>query len=86
MMVAHDVNPILGYLDRVVYIAGGGRRPRARRPRSITSETLTPPVRHAGRGAARPPTAGSSSSASPRRRRTTAIDSARAHDRHEHVH
>jgi zinc/manganese transport system ATP-binding protein len=24
MMVAHDVNPILGYLDRVVYLAGGG--------------------------------------------------------------
>ena len=24
MMVAHDVNPILGYLDRVVYIAAGG--------------------------------------------------------------
>ncbi len=32
MLVAHDVNPILGYLDRVVYIAGGtasqGRRAR----------------------------------------------------------
>jgi zinc/manganese transport system ATP-binding protein len=24
MLVAHDINPILGYLDRVVYIAGGG--------------------------------------------------------------
>ena len=24
VMVAHDVNPILGYLDRVVYIAAGG--------------------------------------------------------------
>jgi zinc/manganese transport system ATP-binding protein len=24
MMVAHDINPILGYLDRVVYIAHGG--------------------------------------------------------------
>jgi zinc/manganese transport system ATP-binding protein len=24
VMVAHDVNPILGYLDRVVYIASGG--------------------------------------------------------------
>ena len=23
MLVAHDVNPILGYLDRVVYFAGG---------------------------------------------------------------
>jgi zinc/manganese transport system ATP-binding protein len=24
LLVAHDVNPILGYLDRVVYFAGGG--------------------------------------------------------------
>jgi zinc/manganese transport system ATP-binding protein len=24
LLVAHDINPILGYLDRVVYIAGGG--------------------------------------------------------------
>jgi zinc/manganese transport system ATP-binding protein len=24
MMVAHDVNPILGYLDRVIYLASGG--------------------------------------------------------------
>jgi zinc/manganese transport system ATP-binding protein len=24
MLVAHDVNPILSYLDRVVYVAGGG--------------------------------------------------------------
>ncbi len=23
LLVAHDVNPILGYLDRVVYFAGG---------------------------------------------------------------
>ncbi len=32
LIVAHDVNPILGYLDRVVYLAGGARRRgRARR-------------------------------------------------------
>ena len=24
LLVAHDVNPILSYLDRVVYLAGGG--------------------------------------------------------------
>jgi len=40
MMVAHDVNPILSYLDRVVYIASGGA---AVGPPSevITGETLT---------------------------------------------
>ena len=40
LMVAHDVNPILSYLDRVVYIARGGAvsgTPRA----VITSETLS---------------------------------------------
>ena len=26
MMVAHDVNPILRYLDQVVYLAHGGAR------------------------------------------------------------
>jgi zinc/manganese transport system ATP-binding protein len=40
MMVAHDVNPILSYLDRVVYIASGGAA--AGPPRDvITGETLT---------------------------------------------
>jgi zinc/manganese transport system ATP-binding protein len=40
VMVAHDVNPILGYLDRVVYIASGGAA--AGPPREvITGETLT---------------------------------------------
>jgi zinc/manganese transport system ATP-binding protein len=40
VMVAHDVNPILSYLDRVVYIAGGGTA--AGRPQEvITTETLT---------------------------------------------
>ena len=24
LLVAHDINPILGYLDRVIYLAGGG--------------------------------------------------------------
>lgn len=40
LMVAHDVNPILGYLDRVVYIAAGGAA--AGTPHEvITSETLS---------------------------------------------
>ncbi|MFI8460961.1 metal ABC transporter ATP-binding protein [Kitasatospora sp. NPDC085464] len=40
VLVAHDVNPILGYLDQLVYLAPGGAV--AGRPREvITSETLT---------------------------------------------
>ena len=40
LIVAHDVNPILGYLDQVVYLAGGGIAVGA--PREvITGETLT---------------------------------------------
>ena len=40
VMVAHDVNPILRYLDRVVYIAAG--RAASGAPREvITSQTLT---------------------------------------------
>jgi zinc/manganese transport system ATP-binding protein len=40
MLVAHDINPILSYLDRVVYIAGGSAV--AGRPEKvISSETLT---------------------------------------------
>jgi len=40
MIVAHDVNPILGFLDRVVYLAGGGAA--SGQPRDvITSETLS---------------------------------------------
>jgi zinc/manganese transport system ATP-binding protein len=40
MLVAHDINPILGYLDRVVYIAGG--RAVAGPPAEVIStETLS---------------------------------------------
>jgi zinc/manganese transport system ATP-binding protein len=40
LLVAHDVNPILSYLDRVVYVAGG--HAVAGRPAEvITTETLT---------------------------------------------
>jgi zinc/manganese transport system ATP-binding protein len=40
LLVAHDVNPILPYLDRVIYFAGGGAVDGP--PREvITSETLT---------------------------------------------
>jgi zinc/manganese transport system ATP-binding protein len=40
VMVAHDVNPILGYLDRVVYLAEGGAA-TGTPDEVITSETLT---------------------------------------------
>ncbi len=40
MLVAHDINPILGYLDRVVYLAGGGAV-EGRPDEVITSETLS---------------------------------------------
>ncbi|MDQ1466546.1 MAG: zinc/manganese transport system ATP-binding protein [Actinomycetota bacterium] len=40
LVVAHDVNPILGFLDRVVYLAGGGAA--SGDPRDvITTETLS---------------------------------------------
>jgi zinc/manganese transport system ATP-binding protein len=40
MMVAHDINPILAYLDRVIYIAAGGAV--AGTPEEVvTSRTLT---------------------------------------------
>ena len=51
MIVAHDVNPILAYLDRVVYLAGGGAV-SGPVDEVITSETLSRAVRHADRGAA----------------------------------
>ena len=64
-MVAHDVNPILSYLDRVVYL---GRWRRSRRP---PAEVITD--RDAHRGSIRRrsrccvrPTVGSSSSGSPK--------------------
>jgi len=40
VMVAHDVNPILAYLDQVVYLAGG-RAVSGSPDEVITSETLT---------------------------------------------
>jgi zinc/manganese transport system ATP-binding protein len=40
VMVAHDVNPILSYLDRVVYLAEGGAA-TGTPEQVITSETLT---------------------------------------------
>jgi zinc/manganese transport system ATP-binding protein len=40
LLVAHDINPIIGYLDRVIYLAGGGAIEGA--PEEvITSETLS---------------------------------------------
>jgi zinc/manganese transport system ATP-binding protein len=40
MMVAHDVNPILSYLDRVIYLAAGGAM-EGPPEQIITSECLT---------------------------------------------
>ena len=40
LIVAHDVNPILPYVDRVVYLAGGGAV-TGRPSEVITSETLS---------------------------------------------
>jgi zinc/manganese transport system ATP-binding protein len=40
MLVAHDVNPLIGYLDRVIYLAGGGAV-EGRPTEVISSETLS---------------------------------------------
>jgi zinc/manganese transport system ATP-binding protein len=40
VLVAHDINPILGYLDRVIYLAGG-RAVEGPPEDVITSETLS---------------------------------------------
>ncbi|HKA26507.1 MAG TPA: ABC transporter ATP-binding protein [Gaiellaceae bacterium] len=40
LLVAHDVNPIVGYLDRVIYLAGGGALEGAPE-QVITSATLS---------------------------------------------
>ena len=69
-MVAHDVNPILAYLDRVVYLAAGGAVAGTPR-RGDHHRDADPALRHPDRGAAHRPTAGWSWSASPRRPRIT---------------
>ncbi len=40
LLVAHDVNPIIGYLDRVIYVANG-RTAIGSPEEVITSETLS---------------------------------------------
>ena len=40
LLVAHDLNPIIGYLDRVIYLAGGGAV-EGPPEEVITSETLS---------------------------------------------
>ncbi|HEX6491160.1 MAG TPA: ATP-binding cassette domain-containing protein [Gaiellaceae bacterium] len=40
LLVAHDINPILGFLDRVIYVAGGGAV-EGRPQEVITGETLS---------------------------------------------
>src|SRR5262249_61505999 len=42
LLVAHDVNPIVGYLDRVIYLAGGGALEGAPE-QAITSAKLPQP-------------------------------------------
>ena len=50
IMVAHDVNPILGYLDQVIYLAAAAPPPGP--PREvITGDDPVAAVRDAGRGA-----------------------------------
>ena len=50
LLVAHDVNPLLAHLDRVVYVAGG-RIVSGPPGEVITSETLSALYGVAGRGA-----------------------------------
>jgi zinc/manganese transport system ATP-binding protein len=40
LLVAHDINPIIGYLDRVIYLAGG-RAAEGSPEEVITTETLS---------------------------------------------
>jgi len=40
LLVAHDINPIIGYLDRVIYLAGGGAI-EGPPEEVITSQTLS---------------------------------------------
>ena len=46
LLVAHDVNPLLGYLDRVIYLAGG-RALAGTVDEVITAPKLTEPLRGA---------------------------------------
>ena len=70
LLVAHDVNPLLTYLDRVVYFGAG--HAAVGTPREvITAETLMASTGCRSRYF-RPPTGGSSWSAFPRRPRITA--------------
>ena len=41
LLVAHDVNPLLGYLDQVIYLAGGRALARHGRARSSPRRTLS---------------------------------------------
>ena len=52
LLVAHDINPILSYLDRVVYIAGGSAVEGPAGGGDLERDA-EPPLRRADRGAAR---------------------------------
>ena len=70
MIVAHDVNPILPYLDRVIYLGRGGAV-SGHPGRGDHRRDAQPAVRHARSRCCPHRTGGSSWSASRRRRRTT---------------
>ncbi len=70
LLVAHDVNPLLPYLDRVVYLAGG-HAVEGTVAEVIDERDAERAVRGAGGGAASLGTGGWSSSVSPSRRLTT---------------
>ena len=70
VIVAHDVNPILPYLDRVVYLARGGAIVGTP-PEVITTETLSRVVRNTRSRCSTRRTVDSSSSANPKPPATT---------------
>ena len=54
VFVTHEINPVLPYVDRVLYLADGRFRIGHASTRCMTSATLVRAVRRAGRGACAP--------------------------------
>ena len=80
LLVAHDVNPLLAYLDRVVYLAGGRavEGPVERGDHERDAERVCTACRSR---CCAPPTGGSSWSGSRSRRRTTTTATSHGHAR-----
>ena len=78
LIVAHDVNPILTYLDRVVYLGRGGAVSGTARGRAHHRDADAACTRLRSRCCTHP-TVGSSSSASPRPRATTPACTTHSH-------